>query len=95
MLDNRVIEPSKSPWSSPIVLVPKHDGSWRFCSDFRRVNLLTKKDSYPLPRIADCLDALKGANWYSTIDLQSGYWQVKMAEQDKEKTAFVTSRGLL
>lgn len=94
MLHNGIIEPSKSPWSSPIVLVPKRDGSVRFCVDFRMVNSVTKKDSYPLPRIGDCLDALRGAKWYSTMDLQSGYWQVKMSDKDKEKTAFVTQQGL-
>ncbi|CAG2215490.1 Transposon Ty3-G Gag-Pol polyprotein,Transposon Ty3-I Gag-Pol polyprotein [Mytilus edulis] len=96
MLDIGVIEPSISPWSSPIVLVPKKNDptSVRFCIDYRRLNNLTKKDCFPLPRIEDCLDALRGAKFYSTIDLQSGYWQVQMDPADKEKTAFVTKRGL-
>ncbi|CAG2194873.1 unnamed protein product [Mytilus edulis] len=96
MLDIGVIEPSISPWSSPIVLVPKKNDptSVRFCIDYRRINNLTKKDCFPLPRIEDCLDALRGAKFYSTFDLQSGYWQVQMDPADKEKTAFVTKRGL-
>lgn len=93
MRTNDVIEPSNGPWASPIVIVPKKDGSKRFCIDYRELNKITKKDSYPLPRIEDTLEALAGAHWYSTIDLQSGYWQVEMAPTDKEKTAFVTGLG--
>ena len=73
MLKHGVVEPSNGPWSSPIVLVKKKDGTTRFCVDFRKVNDLTKKDAHPLPRIDDTLDTLGGAEWFTTLDLASGY----------------------
>ena len=94
MLKDDVIEPSNSPWAAPIVMVTKRDGSIRFCVDYRKLNSLTRKDAYPLPRIDDILNALGGADWFCTMDLASGYWQIKMREEDKPKTAFVTRKGL-
>ncbi|GFT62320.1 retrovirus-related Pol polyprotein from transposon 17.6 [Trichonephila clavipes] len=92
--DNNVIGPSSSPWTSSIVLVKKKDGSARFCVDYHRLNDVTKKDSYPLPKIDDTLDTLAGNTWFSTLDLKSGYWQVELHPDDKEKTAFTTGQGL-
>ncbi len=89
-----VIRESSSPWASPMVYVLKKDGTIRPCVDYRKLNDVTLKDAYPLPRINDCLDSLGNANFLSTLDLQSGYWQVRVREEDKPKTAFVTRSGL-
>lgn len=89
-----VIEESQSPWASPAVLVKKKDGTIRFCVDYRKLNAVTKKDSYPMPRIDDILDQLSGNSWFSSLDLKSGYWQVKIRSEDKEKTAFSIGNGL-
>lgn len=94
MVKQDVIEESNSPWASPIVLVTKKDGSIRFCIDYRKLNDVTRKDAYPLPRIDDSLDSLGGSEWFCTMDLASGYWQIAMDEADKPKTAFVTRKGL-
>ena len=94
MLEMGVVRHSTSPWASPIVLVRKKDGSTRFCVDYTKLNKVTIKDSYPLPRIDDCLDSLAGSHRFSSMDLASGYWQIPMAEKDKPKTAFVTKSGL-
>ena len=94
MLRQDVIEPSNSPWSSNVVVVKKKDNSLRFCVDYRRLNDVTIKDSYPLPRISDCLDALSEGRYFSAFDLRSGYFQVQMEEADRCKTSFVTRSGL-
>jgi hypothetical protein len=73
MLEKGIIEPSKSPWSAPIVLVTKKDGSPRFCVDYRALNSVTKRDAYPLPRVDECLEALSNAKWYNSMDLNSGF----------------------
>ena len=94
MLQNKIIEPSQSQWSSPCVLVPKPDGSYRFCTDFRRVNAVTKTDSFPLPRIDNCIDRIGNSCYVSKFDLLKGYWQVPLTERAKEISAFVTLDGL-
>ena len=94
MLKQNVIQPSRSPWASPIVLVRKKDGCLRFCVDYRSLNAVTKPDRFPLPRIDDMLDQLGNMKYFSTLDLASGYWQVKMSDTSREKTAFVTQQGL-
>lgn len=91
MLERGVIEPSCSPWCSNAVLVRKKDHTYRFCVDYRSLNEVTVRDAYPLPRIDECLDSLCGIQWFSCLDLNSGFWQIGMAPEDKEKTAFATS----
>ena len=95
MLAQKVIEPSDSPWSAPICLVKKSDGTYRFAIDFRGLNSVTVKDAYPLPNIRQIFDTLSGSKWYNTIDLASGYWQLQMEPNSKKYTAFATpTRGL-
>ena len=94
MLEAGIIRRSRSPWSFPVVVVDKKDGSKRFCVDFRQLNKITKPISYPLPVIDDILARLGKAKYFTTLDLKSGYWQVPMDETDREKTAFACHRGL-
>ncbi|KAL5500729.1 hypothetical protein EMCRGX_G012325 [Ephydatia muelleri] len=94
MLGREVIQPSNSPWASPVVLAQKKDGINRFCVDYRKLNVVTRKDAYPLPRIDETLEALGGSRWFSTLDLLTGYWQVEAKEEDRPKTAFSTRDGL-
>ena len=94
MLHGGVIQESCSPWASPVVLVRKKDGSLRFCVDYRRLNAVTRKDVFPLPRIDDLLDQLSGKKDFSTLDAKSGYWQIPVEARSIAKTAFVTMSGL-
>ena len=91
MLDAGVIVPSKSPWSSAVVLVRKKDGSLRFCIDYRKLNARTIRDSYALPRVDETLDALQGSRYFSSLDLKSGFWQIPMAGESRQKTAFTVA----
>ena len=94
LLDMGVIVPSKSDFASPIVLVAKPNGGVRFCLDYRRLNELTIKDNYPLPRITETIDSLRGSCFFSTLDMNSGYWQVKLKDSHRHRTAFTTRWGL-
>jgi hypothetical protein len=94
MLRNGLIEPSNSPWASPVLLVPKKNGKLRFCIDYRALNKLTRKDRNPLTRIDDILDSVQSAKIYSTLDLYAGYHQLLVDERDREKTAFIVPEGL-
>ena len=89
-----VIEPATSEWAAPIVLIPKPDGSLRFCIDYRRLNALTVRDSYPLPRTDDCLESLGTAQIFSNLDANSGYWKLNVSETNRDKTSFTSHRGL-
>lgn len=94
LFQNNLIEHSQSPWSSPVVLVRKPNGGIRCCIDYRKLNRITKKDSYPLPRIDDALDRLRGARYFSTLDCDQAFHQIEVEENSKDKTAFVTPDGL-
>ena len=95
MLDGAAIRPSQSPWCNAIILVWKKDGTLRFCIDFRCLNAHTKKDSYPIPKCPETMESLVGARYFSTMDLKSGFWQVKVSEDSHQYTAFtVGSMGV-
>ena len=93
MLDNGIIRPSSSPWASRVILVQNEDGTTRFAIDYRALNDLTKKDSYPIHEMKDILGKLHGSEFFSTLDGASAYWSIPIAEEVIEKTAFVSPRG--
>jgi Reverse transcriptase (RNA-dependent DNA polymerase) len=94
MLQMDVIEHASGPWSAPVVLIPKPDGSIRFCIYYRKLNAVTENDSYALPRVDNCLDYLGEARYFTTLDANCGYWQIVVHETDREKTAFKCRKGL-
>ena len=93
LLDKGFIRPSHSPWGAPVLFVKKKDGTFRMCIDYRELNKVTIKNKYPLPRIDDLFDQLKGASVFSKIDLRSGYHQLRVKDEDIAKTAFRTRYG--
>lgn len=95
MLENEIAEPSCSAWSSPCVLSTKSDGLDRFCTDYRKVNTVTKSDCFPLPLVDDLVDRVGGATYVSKLDLLKSYWQVPLTDRAKEVSAFVTPDAFL
>jgi Reverse transcriptase (RNA-dependent DNA polymerase) len=93
MLGLGVIEPSTSAWSSPVVLVPKPDGSTRFCVDYQKLNSRTVRDVYPLPRLDDALDTIGEAHYFTILDARSGFWQIRLDSEAQEKSAFTCHSG--
>lgn len=93
MLSNGIIRPSQSPFASPVILVKKKDGTWRFCVDYRQLNNITVKNKYPLPIVDELLDELHGAAWFTKLGMWSRYHKIRLRVEDEPKTAFKTHHG--
>jgi hypothetical protein len=94
MLAQGAIEPTTCEWASPIVMVPKLDGSLRFCVDYRKLNAILVPDTFPLPRMDECIDSLGKAAIFTTLDCNSGYWQIPVDPSDRDKTTFTSHYGI-
>ena len=93
LLEQGWIRPSSSPYGAPVLFMPKKNGKWRMCVDYRALNKITIKNRYPLPKIEELLDRLRGARYFTKLDLHSGYHQIRVRDEDIQKTAFVTRYG--
>ena len=93
MMEAGIIRPSKSSWSFPVILIPKPDGTWRLCIDYRLLNSKTITQIWPIPRVLDILDRISKSKWFTTLDLRAGYWEVNMHPGSIKKTAFSTQDG--
>jgi hypothetical protein len=93
MLKEGVIEPSDAEWSSPVVLIPKTDGSLRICVDYRSLNAVTQRDDNPLPRLEECIDSLGNARFFMTLDCNAGFWQIGVHPESRDKTSFKCQAG--
>ena len=94
LLEQGWIRPSSSPYGAPVLFIPKKDGKWRLCMDYRALNKITVKNRYPLPKVEELMDRLHGARYFTKLDLSSGYHQIRVKEADIHKTAFVSRYGL-